>query len=53
MAVQANGAALAFQWSTKRSIRRTNSFTLGKEPRRMARWVMMLNQISTWLSQEA
>ena len=23
-----------------------------KEPRRMAFWVTMLNQISTWLSQE-
>ena len=35
------------------SILATRSWTLRKVPRRMARWVMMLNQISTWLSQDA
>jgi hypothetical protein len=30
-----------------------SSLTLEKLPRRMARWVMIPNQRSTWLSQEA
>ena len=31
----------------------TRALTLEKEPRRMAFWVMIPNQRSTWLSQDA
>jgi hypothetical protein len=37
----------------KCSILAINSLTLEKLPRRIARWVMIPNQRSTWLSQEA
>jgi len=36
----------------KRSIFWTSWRTEENDPRRIAFWVMMLNQISTWLSQE-
>ena len=52
VAVQAKGLAVRLKASTKVSILRTNSLTLAKEPRRMARFVMMPKKISTWLSHE-
>jgi len=53
VAVQTKGLAVALELRTKASVFCTGSLTLRKVPRRMACWVMRLNQISTWFSQEA
>ena len=53
VAVQTKGRALAFHLAVYRSIRSTSSDTFRNDPRRIACRVMILNQISTWLSHEA
>jgi hypothetical protein len=50
VAVHTNGVGLALLCSTKRSIFATSALTLENDPRRIAFWVMMPNQRSTWLS---
>ena len=47
------GVAPASQASVKERIRPISSGTLPKVPRRMAWRVRMLNQVSTWSSQDA
>ncbi len=53
VAVQLNGALFLLYATTNCPILAISSLTLEKLPRRMARWVMIPNQRSTWLSQEA